>query len=82
MGTRVTTKGQVTIPAPIREAAQARAGTELEWSYDPIGERIVATKRRAEVKPGKSRFAPLRGTATAGMTTNEVMALMRDVSTT
>jgi bifunctional DNA-binding transcriptional regulator/antitoxin component of YhaV-PrlF toxin-antitoxin module len=78
MGTRITSKGQVTIPAPIREAAQALAGTELEWSYDPVGERIIATKLHGRTQSGASRFATLRGTATAGMTTDEIMALTRD----
>jgi AbrB family looped-hinge helix DNA binding protein len=36
MTTRVTSKGQVTIPAEIREAAHIAAGTELAWTYDPL----------------------------------------------
>ena len=33
MATRVTSKGQVTIPVDIREAAHVVPGTELEWTY-------------------------------------------------
>lgn len=79
MGTRVTSKGQVTIPIEIRQAANLAEGTELEWSYDPVGRRIVATRRGARPRRSQagSHFAQLRGTGTSGMTTDEIMALTR-----
>jgi AbrB family looped-hinge helix DNA binding protein len=80
MGTRVTSKGQVTIPIEIRQAAKLAEGTELEWSYDPIGRRIVATRRGAHPpRRGQSgsHFAQLRGVGTSRMTTEEIMALTR-----
>jgi AbrB family looped-hinge helix DNA binding protein len=79
MGTRVTRKGQVTIPVEIRHAAELAEGTELEWSYDPVGRRIVATWRggRSGHDQTGSHFARLRGTGTSGMTTEEIMALTR-----
>ncbi len=79
MGTRVTSKGQVTIPIEIRQAAKLAEGTELEWSYDPIGRRIVATRRgTGPRRGGHSPFARLRGAATdRRMTTDEIMALTR-----
>jgi len=78
MGTRITSKGQVTIPVDIREAAHAGAGTELEWSYDAVAQRIIATKAKSRVRSRRSRFSVLRGTAGTGMTTEEIMALTRD----
>ena len=80
MGTRITSKGQVTIPVEIRQAAHLTEGTELEWSYDPVSRRIVASKRGARPRHARtgSHFAQLRGTATrGGMTTDEIMALTR-----
>lgn len=78
MGTRVTSKGQVTIPTTIRTAAHIGTGTELEWSFDPVGQRIVAVKAGTRTRRGRSRFARVRGTATTGMSTDEIMALTRD----
>jgi len=78
MGTRVTSKGQVTIPVEIRHAAKLAEGTELQWSYDQVGRRIVATKVGARPRRGPSPFARLRGSATdRRMTTDEIMALTR-----
>jgi antitoxin PrlF len=77
MGTRVTSKGQVTIPAEIREAAQVAAGTELEWTYEPLGQRIVARKIGPRARRSGSRFAALRGSATVKMSTDEILALTR-----
>jgi bifunctional DNA-binding transcriptional regulator/antitoxin component of YhaV-PrlF toxin-antitoxin module len=78
MGTRITSKGQVTIPVDIRQAARAATGTELEWTYDPVGQRIIATKATARARQRRGRFAALRGTAGTGMSTDEIMALTRD----
>jgi antitoxin PrlF len=82
MATRITSKGQVTIPVDIRQAAHAGAGTALEWSYDPVGHRIIATKATLRTRKQRSRFAALRGTAGTGMSTDEIMALTRDPSET
>jgi YD repeat-containing protein len=72
-------KGQVTIPIEIRQAARLTEGTELEWSYDPAGRRIVATRRGSRTRGPQtgSHFAQLRGTGTGRMTTEEIMALTR-----
>jgi AbrB family looped-hinge helix DNA binding protein len=77
MPTRVTSKGQVTIPAEIREAAHVAAGTELEWTYEPISRRIVATKIGPSRRGRGSRFAALVGSASVKMTTDEILALTR-----
>ena len=77
MTTRVTSKGQVTIPAEIREAAHVAAGTELEWTYEPFSQRIVARKVGRRARGKGSRFAKLVGSATVKMTTDEILALTR-----
>ncbi|HEY2621628.1 MAG TPA: AbrB/MazE/SpoVT family DNA-binding domain-containing protein [Acetobacteraceae bacterium] len=77
MTTRVTSKGQVTIPAEIRAAADVAAGTELAWTYDPLGQRIVARKIDARSGRKGSRFVALVGSATVRMTTDEILALTR-----
>jgi bifunctional DNA-binding transcriptional regulator/antitoxin component of YhaV-PrlF toxin-antitoxin module len=76
MGTYLTIKGQVTIPADVRAAAGIAAGAELEWAYEPATSRIIAT-RAGDAKREGSRFARLRGTLNAGMSTDELMAIMR-----
>lgn len=75
---RMTSKGQVTIPQHIREAAGFRPGTEVEFVMDDAG--IVRVHRHAE-QPEQpiltAAIARLRGSAKAGMTTDEIMALTR-----
>ena len=78
MGTRITTKGQVTIPVEIRAAARIEAGAELEWVYDAATRRVIATKAGDGTRLGKSRFARARGSASTDMTTDQIMALTRD----
>jgi antitoxin PrlF len=78
LGTGVTSKGQITIPGPIRDAARVAPGSELEWTYDPVGDRIIATKPRSRSNRG-GRFVRLRGTATTCMSTEEIMARTRDL---
>lgn len=77
---RITSKGQVTIPAAIREKAGLLPNTEVEWELD--GETI----RLRPAKPGRGRKtrgqlaveALKRSKAKPiGMTTEEIMALLR-----
>ncbi len=75
---RITSKGQVTIPAEIREKAGFLPHTEVEFFFDGKNVRIVKT----EAKKGESRGAEvirrLKGSATIKVTTDEVMAMTRD----
>ena len=75
---RITSKGQVTIPQHIREAAGLRPGTEIEFTLDDAG--VVRVHRPAEQPRDPAlttALARLRGSATTGMTTDEIMALTR-----
>ena len=74
MGSRVTSKGQVTIPKRVREHLGIEPGSVVEFDLDSDG-RIVLTVPGAAPKP--SRFEQVRGTATVDMTTEELMELTR-----
>jgi AbrB family looped-hinge helix DNA binding protein len=76
MSTKVTSKGQVTIPKRVREQLGIRTGSEVEFRLGANGQ-VVLIKAGRPAKPKPSIFAALRGTASGTMTTDEVMALTR-----
>ena len=74
MQTHVTTKGQVTIPKPIRDRLGIVPGDAVAFELASDG-RIVLVKAGA-ARP-ISRFETLRGRAGPGLSTDEIMALTR-----
>jgi AbrB family looped-hinge helix DNA binding protein len=75
---RITSKGQVTIPADIRERAGLLPDTEVEFSYD--GETVQLRRAVSTRKPsrGERLVAHLRShRGGLRMTTDEIMALTR-----
>jgi AbrB family looped-hinge helix DNA binding protein len=77
MSTTVTSKGQVTIPKPVRDRLNIKPGSAVDFELAPDG-RIVLTKAgKKPAAPVKSRFDRIRGTMKGDMTTDEIMALMR-----
>ncbi|HSA81498.1 MAG TPA: AbrB/MazE/SpoVT family DNA-binding domain-containing protein [Geminicoccaceae bacterium] len=74
MGSRVTRKGQVTIPKRVRDYLGLAPGSIVEFDVTPDG-RIVLINQDATPKP--SRFEKVRGTATTKLTTDEIMAMLR-----
>jgi AbrB family looped-hinge helix DNA binding protein len=74
MPATVTSKGQVTIPKPVRDLLGIVPGSRVSFDVTEDG-RVVLV--RAEAEPPPSRFAKLRGHAGAGMSTDEIMALSR-----
>jgi AbrB family looped-hinge helix DNA binding protein len=74
METHVTTKGQVTIPKPIRDRLGIMPGDAVAFELAPDG-RIVLLKAGG-ARP-VSRFETLRGRAGPGLSTDEIMALTR-----
>ncbi len=79
MSTTLTSKGQVTIPKAIRDLLGLKAGCAVDFVVAEDG-RVVLSPARQERTSGArrdSRFARLRGTATVGMSTDEIMALTR-----
>jgi len=75
----LTTKGQVTIPKRLRDYLGLSPGDKVGFEYTEDGAvRIVAPRKPAQGKSRKtSRFAVLRGTRKTGMSTDEIMNLLR-----
>lgn len=76
MSTTVTVKGQVTIPKPIRDRLGLRPGDRIDFAFDDAG-RLVVRKAGGAVAREADRFDRLRGRATAGLSTDEIMAMTR-----
>lgn len=74
MSTRVTTKGQVTIPKKVRDLLDIVPGSAVDFELAPDG-RVVLTKAGSGRR--RSAFAQVRGRATEKMSTDEIMALTR-----
>jgi antitoxin PrlF len=73
MMTKMTSKGQVTIPRRVREYLGLKPGSEIEFDVAEDGRVFLRTRDKAP----ESRFARLLGSAKLGMTTDEIMALTR-----
>lgn len=74
---RVTSKGQVTIPLRIREKLGILPQTEVEFEIHGNAARLVKVPAKRAGGRGAAVVARLRGRATVGMTTDEIMALTR-----
>jgi AbrB family looped-hinge helix DNA binding protein len=72
---RLTSKGQVTIPQEIREALGLMPHTEVEFEID--GDAVKIRKVRKSTNRGNTLVARLRGTATTGLSTDDIMKLTR-----
>ena len=70
---KVTKKGQVTIPAHIRELLGIQPETEVDFGVE--NNRVYLVKQTAGRK--SKRFRRYRGVAIVRMTTEEIMALTR-----
>jgi AbrB family looped-hinge helix DNA binding protein len=75
---RITSKGQVTIPAEIRKRARLLPHTEVEFQFDGKSIRIVRAKARTKEGRGARVVAHLRGRGDVAMSTDAIMALTRD----
>jgi AbrB family looped-hinge helix DNA binding protein len=72
---RITSKGQVTIPQEIRERLGLLPDTEVEFELD--GDSVRIRKSRKGRTRGQALIERLRGRATSGLTTDQIMALTR-----
>ena len=71
--TKMTAKGQVTIPKRLRDYLGLKPGSNIDFEMAEDG-RVVL--RPGDARPD-DRFARLRGSVKLGMTTDEIMALTR-----
>ena len=74
---RITSKGQVTIPADIREQAGLLPHTEVDFAFDGKVVRIVPAAGARKDSRGDRLVAHLRGRGDVAMTTDAIMALTR-----
>ena len=72
---RITSKGQVTIPADIRERAGLLPHTEVAFEFDGKTVWIVRTRPRIGQGRGARLVAHLRKRGDVTMSTDEIMAL-------
>ena len=75
----LTIKGQVTIPKRLRDYLGLSPGDTVRFEYTDDGAvRILAPHKPSQCKGSKaSRFSALRGTRKTGMSTDEIMNLLR-----
>jgi AbrB family looped-hinge helix DNA binding protein len=77
MSTTVTSKGQVTIPKPVRDRLNIKPGSVVDFELAPDGRVVLVKAAKKSAAPAKGRFDRLRGIMKSDMTTDEIMALMR-----
>jgi len=73
---RITSKGQVTIPIELREQTGLLPGTEVEFARD--GDAVRLTRAKHSRGRGRTIVEQLRGRASSGLSTDEIMALTRE----
>ncbi len=75
---RITSKGQVTIPQHIREAAGFLPGTDVDFVIDDAGRVcVVEADGATRLSRGQRIVAGLRASAGSGLDTDEMMNLLR-----
>ncbi|MFN3348797.1 MAG: AbrB/MazE/SpoVT family DNA-binding domain-containing protein [Pseudorhodoplanes sp.] len=74
---RITSKGQVTIPADIRAKAGLLPHTEVAFEFDGKSVRIVRARPSKTDGRGARLVAHLRRRGDVAMTTDQIMALTR-----
>lgn len=76
MTVTVTRKGQVTIPKRVRDRLGINPGSKVVFEVGEDGRAFLRRVGKVRLRP--SRFERMRGTATSGLSTDEIMALTRD----
>jgi AbrB family looped-hinge helix DNA binding protein len=74
---RVTSKGQVTIPADIRARFGFLPDTEVDFVVEGTTVKLVRATRRGDTR-GDRVVRRLRGHAVSRLTTDEILALTRE----
>jgi antitoxin PrlF len=78
MSTKVTSKGQVTIPKHIRDALRLRPGSAVDFAVDGQGQVVLVPAKAAASRSVKDRFESVRGSATVKWRTEDLMRMLRD----
>ncbi len=73
---KITTKGQVTIPQEIRERLGLLPHTEVDFE---VRDDVVVLKKVKARRRGRRIVEHLRGRGAVRMSTDEILALTRDV---
>jgi len=73
----MTSKGQVTIPKPIRDALHLLPGSTVEFSVNAQGEVVLHGSEAKPTRVVPDRFESARGKADIKWRTDELMALLR-----
>lgn len=76
---RITTKGQVTIPIEIRERLGLLPNDEVEFVVEGSSVKIQKACSGTHKRRGHSVVQHLKGQMKSTMTTDEIMALTRNV---
>jgi AbrB family looped-hinge helix DNA binding protein len=79
MPTKLTVKGQVTIPKRVRDALDLASGDSVEFEVNESGSVVLSKATRAR-RPAKDRFEKARGSASVKWSTDSLMALLRSNS--
>jgi AbrB family looped-hinge helix DNA binding protein len=74
MATTVTTKGQVTIPKPVRDRLGIKPGNAVAFELAHDGSIVLV---KVDGARATSQFEAMRGRAGPGLTTDQIMALTR-----
>lgn len=72
---KVTTKGQVTIPQELRDKLGIHPGSTVEFGLE--GD-MVTLRKTPDGGRGVAIVSRMRGTATSGLSTVEIMRLTRE----
>jgi len=75
MASKVTSKGQVTVPKAIREKLGIWPQTEIE--FEIVGNQVIMRKVPGHDKRGKALIRKMRGRGTVTMSTDEIMRMTR-----
>ena len=77
--TKITAKGQLTIPKKIRDALGLTPGAKVDFAVNQDGD-VVLQRAKVTTKRKKDRFESVRGNADIKWRTDDLTALLRGES--